>query len=108
MLIGNLVQQFRQTEEIILGKTNVFQLLILNEANNLAYNCTNTFWNLDHNSGGSSCGKAVIIVLGSSALGLGSDIGCSIRMPAYALLNVERLKPISGLLFFTHHRHYQF
>ena len=97
-----LVQRLRQAGAIILGKTNVFQLLILNEADNPVYNRTNNPWNRDRSSGGSSGGEAAIIAAGGSALGLGSDIGGSIRMPAHAC-GIHGLKPTSGRL--TMHGH---
>lgn len=99
---GLLVQRLRQAGAIILGKTNVFQLLILNEADNPVYDRTNNPWNLDRSSGGSSGGEAAIIAAGGSALGLGSDIGGSIRMPAHAC-GIHGLKPTSGRLTMQGH-----
>ncbi|HET8844574.1 MAG TPA: amidase family protein [Ktedonobacteraceae bacterium] len=93
---GPLVTRLRQAGAIILGKTNVSQLLLFGEAcNNPVYGRTNNPWDLARTPGGSSGGEAAIIAAGGSPLGLGGDIGGSIRLPAhfcglYSLLPTAR------------------
>src|SRR5581483_364958 len=76
------VARFRAAGAIILGKTNVSQLLLYIESDNPVYGRTNNPWNLDRSCGGSSGGQAAIIAAGGSSLGLGTDIGGSLRYPS--------------------------
>jgi fatty acid amide hydrolase len=94
---GPLVARLRAAGAIVLGKTNVPQLLIYNESDNPVYGRTNNPWNLERSSGGSSGGEAAIVAACGSALGLGSDIGGSLRAPAHAC-GIAALKPTSGRL----------
>lgn len=93
---GPLVQRLRRAGAVILGKTNVSQLLLSDgSCDNPVYGRTNNPWNPARTPGGSSGGEAAIIAAGGSPLGLGADIGGSIRMPAhfcglYALLPTAR------------------
>ena len=52
--------------------------------------------------GGSSSGEAVLIAAGGSPLGLGSDSGGSVRLPAH-YCGVAALKPTTGLVPSTGH-----
>lgn len=92
---GPMIQRLRQAGAIILGKTNVSQLVIYIEADNPLYGRTNNPWNLERTSGGSSGGEAAIIAAGGSAIGLGSDFGGSIREPAH-FCGIQGLKPTTG------------
>lgn len=94
---GPLVAQLRAAGAIILGKTNVPQLMILHETDNPLYGRTNNPWNVERTPGGSSGGEAAIIAAGGSPLGLGSDLGGSIRIPAH-FCGIHGLKPTSGRL----------
>ena len=92
-----LVERLRGAGAIVLGKTNVPQLLFYNETDNPLYGRTNNPWNLGRSTGGSSGGEAAMVAAGGSALGLGSDIGGSLRTPALAC-GINSLKPTSGRL----------
>jgi fatty acid amide hydrolase len=94
---GVLVARLRRAGAIILGKTNVPQAMLLNETDNPVYGRTNNPWNLDRGPGGSTGGEAAIIAAGGSALGLGNDVGGSIRQPAHSC-GICGLKPTSGRL----------
>ncbi len=87
------VARMRKAGAIILGKTNVAQLLYYIESDNPVYGRTNNPWNLDRSPGGSSGGQAAIIAAGGSPMGLGTDIGGSIRVPA-TFCGIAGLKPI--------------
>ena len=94
---GPLVTRLRQAGAIVLGKTNVSQLLLSlsGSCENPVYGRTNNPWNLARTPGGSSGGEAAIIAAGGSPLGLGADNGGSIRVPAhfcglYSLLPTAR------------------
>ncbi len=79
-----LVRRLRRAGAIILGKTNLPQLMLLHETDNPLYGVTNNPWNRARVPGGSSGGEAAIIAAGGSPLGLANDIGGSIRYPAHA------------------------
>jgi fatty acid amide hydrolase len=94
---GPLVQKLRQAGSIVLGKTNVPQLLATVEVDSAVYGRANNPWNLDRTPGGSSGGEAAIIAAGGSPLGLGGDLGGSVRVPAH-FTGIHALKPTSGRL----------
>ncbi len=94
---GPLVARLRAAGAIVLGKTNVPQLLLYNESDNPVYGRTNNPADPARSSGGSSGGEAAIIAAHGSPLGLGSDIGGSLRTPSHAC-GIAALKPTSGRL----------
>ena len=97
-----VVQAFRSAGGILLGKTNLFQMLMFNETDNPVYGRTNNPWDDSRSPGGSSGGEAAIIAAGGSALGIGSDIGGSVRLPAHSC-GVHAIRPTSGRLSMTGH-----
>jgi fatty acid amide hydrolase len=97
-----LVARLRAAGAVVLGKTNVPQLVLLNETDNPLYGRTNNPWNTERATGGSSGGCASLLSAGGSALSLGSDIGGSIRFPSHAC-GVSGLKPTSGRLTMLGH-----
>ncbi|MCB0207423.1 MAG: amidase, partial [Anaerolineae bacterium] len=94
---GPLVKRLRDAGAIILGKTNTSQLLVYIESDNDLYGRSNNPWNLERTPGGSSGGEAAIIASGGSPLGLGGDLGGSIREPAH-FCGIQGLKPTAGRL----------
>ncbi|MEX0937543.1 MAG: amidase family protein [Pirellulales bacterium] len=94
---GPLARRLRAAGAIILGKTNVPQLMLLHETDNPVYGRTNNPWDASRGPGGSSGGEAAIIAAGGSPLGLGSDLGGSIRQPAHSC-GICGLKPTSRYL----------
>ncbi len=89
------VTRTRQAGAIILGKTNDSQLLLFVESDNPVYGRTNNPWNLERSPGGSSGGQGAIIAAGGSPLGLGTDIGGSLRFPA-TFCGIASIKPTAG------------
>lgn len=77
---------------IVLGKTNVPQLLIFIESTNRVYGTTNNPHNPNFVPGGSSGGEGAIIGAGASPVGIGSDLGGSVRFPA-AFCGICSIKP---------------
>lgn len=65
------------------GITNVPEFLLWWDTNNRLYGRTNNPYDLSRISGGSSGGEAAILSSGGSVIGLGSDIGGSIRIPTF-------------------------
>jgi fatty acid amide hydrolase len=92
-----LVARLRQAGAIIVGKTNLSQLLMYVEADNPVYGRTNNPWNVERSPGGSSGGEGAIIAARGSALGIGTDIGGSVRVPAHSC-GIHSLKPTPGRL----------
>lgn len=86
------VRRLREAGAIVLGKTNVPQALIYNESSNALYGRTNNPWDVRRTPGGSSGGEAAIIAACGSPLGLGTDIGGSVRLPA-SFCGITSLKP---------------
>ncbi len=94
------VARLRAEGAIILGLTNVPEFLLAAESDNLLYGRSNNPYNVNYTCGGSSGGEAAIIAAGGSALGLGSDAGGSIRIPAH-YCGVAGFKPTRGLVPMT-------
>ena len=94
---GPLVTRLRGAGAIILGKTNIMQYLAGWESDNPVYGRTNNPWDLERSPGGSSGGESAIIAAGGSPLGLGGDLGGSVRVPAHCT-GIFGLKPTSNRL----------
>ncbi|MBF0105450.1 MAG: amidase [Deltaproteobacteria bacterium] len=77
------VARLKAAGAIPLGVTNVSEICMWMETNNLVYGRTKNPYNPSRIVGGSSGGEGAIIAAGGSPFGLGSDIGGSIRMPAF-------------------------
>ncbi len=83
------------TEEagaIMIGKTNVSQLLLFHESDNPLWGATNNPWAMERVPGGSSGGEAAAIAAGMTPWGIGADIGGSIRIPS-AFCGIAGIKP---------------
>ncbi len=71
-----VVARMREAGAILLGKTNVFE-------RDTVHAKTKNPYDLSRTPGGSSSGEAAIIAAGGSPLGLASDSGGRIRVPAH-------------------------
>jgi fatty acid amide hydrolase len=91
------VAALRASGAIPIAKTNLPQLMIFTETDNPLYGRTNNPWNLERSCGGSSGGEAAVIAAGASPLGLGNDIGGSLRIPA-AFCGIASIRPTAGRL----------
>jgi fatty acid amide hydrolase len=91
------VARLRAAGAIVLGKTNLSQLMIFIESDNPLFGRTNNPWNLKRSPGGSSGGQAAIVAAGGSPFGLATDIGGSIRVPA-TFCGIAGMKPTMGRL----------
>jgi fatty acid amide hydrolase len=80
---GTLVARLRRAGGIILAKTNLPQIMIWHECDNPVYGRTNNPWDLGRTPGGSTGGEAALIAARGSPLGLGNDLGGSIRVPSH-------------------------
>ena len=89
------VAALRAAGAIPIAKTNLPQLMIFTETDNPLYGRTNNPWDLERSCGGSSGGEAAVIAAGASPLGLGNDIGGSLRVPA-AFCGITSIRPTAG------------
>src|ERR1700734_4325520 len=80
-----------------MAKTNLPQLMIFTETDNPLYGRTNNPGDRERWCGGSSGGEAAVIAAGASPLGLGNDIGGSLRIPA-AFCGSTSIRPTAGRL----------
>ena len=91
-----LVAMVREQGGVILGRTNISQFNLYHEARNPLFGCTSNPFRLTHTPGGSSGGEAAAIAAGFSPMGIGGDIGGSIRVPAH-FAGICGLKPTLDL-----------
>ncbi|HEX8003435.1 MAG TPA: amidase [Mycobacteriales bacterium] len=91
------VRRVRAAGAIPIGVTNVSELAMWFEADNRVYGRTNNPYDVTRIVGGSSGGEGAAVGAGFAPFGLGSDIGGSIRMPAF-FNGVFGHKPSGGLV----------
>ena len=78
-----LVTLAKQAGAIPFARTNVPQLLMLPETFNAIYGTTCNPFDLGRSPGGSTGGECALIAARGSPLGLGTDVGGSVRIPAF-------------------------
>ncbi|XP_027034070.2 fatty-acid amide hydrolase 2-B isoform X1 [Tachysurus fulvidraco] len=103
------VALLKRAGAIPLGVTNTSELCMWLESNNHLYGITNNPYDTTRICGGSSGGEGSILGSAGSVIGIGSDIGGSIRMPCFfnglfghkatpgIVSNDGQLPPSSGL-----------
>lgn len=91
------VARYRAAGAIPLGVTNTSELCMWMESDNKLYGRSNNPYDPSRIVGGSSGGEGAIIGSGALSFGLGSDVGGSIRMPAF-FNGIFGHKPSSGLI----------
>lgn len=92
-----VVARLRAAGAIVMSKTNVPEMAMDYDCANPVFGATRNPWNLDRVPGGSSGGEAAALAAGMSPLGLGSDFGGSVRVPAH-FCGVAALKPSWGTI----------
>jgi len=92
---ATVVKRLRDAGAILLGKTNLPEMALAWETDNLVYGCTNNPYDLSRTPGGSSGGEAAIICSGGSPFGIGNDMAGSIRLPAH-FSGIAGIKPTFG------------
>jgi Asp-tRNA(Asn)/Glu-tRNA(Gln) amidotransferase A subunit family amidase len=98
-----VVARLRAAGAIVLGTTNVAEMLRGYESDTPLHGRTAKPWDLSRTPGGSSGGESAAIAAGCSAGGIGSDGGGSIRVPAH-FTGICGLKPTPGRLPSTGHQ----
>jgi Asp-tRNA(Asn)/Glu-tRNA(Gln) amidotransferase A subunit family amidase len=90
-----VVRAVRKAGAVIICKTNVPQTMLNFESVNPIWGRTLNPWNAQYTCGGSSGGEGVMLATDSSAIGIGSDVGGSLRIPAL-YCGIYSLKPTAG------------
>jgi fatty acid amide hydrolase 2 len=94
---ADVVALLRQAGAIPIGLTNVSELCMWHESFNEVYGRTNNVYHLGRTVGGSSGGEGCVLAAAGSVVGVGSDVGGSIRMPAL-FSGVFGHKPTTGIV----------
>jgi amidase len=90
-----LVERLRLAGAIILGKTNTPEYATDINTTNELFGQTRNPWDVNTTAGGSSGGTGAAIAAGIAPLGVGTDLGGSIRIPA-AFNGILGLRPSPG------------
>ncbi len=98
-----VVERLKNAGAIILGKTNLPELAMDAQTDNLIYGQTNNPYNIDYCAGGSSGGSAASVVAGIANIDIGNDLLGSIRIPAsycgaFSLTPTEHIIPHQGIV----------
>lgn len=96
------VERLEQGGAVILGKTNVPEMLRSYETDNHLAGYARNPWDPERTSGGSSGGEAAAIASFCSAGGIGTDGGGSVRIPAH-FCGIAGLKATRGRISLTGH-----
>lgn len=94
---AEMVKNMKNAGAILLGVTNIPQLNLWGETFNPLYGLTKNPYNTTRNVGGSSGGEACIIAACGSPMGLGTDIGGSVRIPSF-MCGIFGHKPTSDIV----------
>jgi len=94
---ATVIARMRRAGAILIGKTNCPPGGVGSDSWNPLHGGTRNPYDVNRSPGGSSSGEASIIAAGGSPLGIGSDSGGSIRMPAN-YCGIAALKPTAGLV----------
>jgi amidase len=86
------VERMRAAGAIPFARTNMPELGLRVHTHSATYGLTRNPWDSERTAAGSSGGEASAIAAGMSPLGLGNDIGGSLRNPAYAC-GIASIKP---------------
>jgi amidase len=89
------VERMRAAGGVALARTNMPDMGLRMNTQSSLYGDTHNPWKRGYTVGGSSGGEAASIASGMSPIGLGNDIGGSLRNPAYAC-GVCSIKPSRG------------
>ncbi|KAK0425657.1 hypothetical protein QR680_009304 [Steinernema hermaphroditum] len=94
---AEVVRRVKESGAIVLAVTNVPEVCMWWESVNSVYGRSRNPYDTRRITGGSSGGEGALISAAGSVIGIGSDIGGSIRMPAY-FNGVFGLKPTPGVV----------
>ncbi len=89
------VERLRAAGAIPFGRTNLPDFGLRVHTDSALHGLTRNPWNPQRTPGGSSGGEAAALATGMSPLGLGNDLGGSLRNPAHCC-GVASIKPSTG------------
>ncbi|CAA7267413.1 unnamed protein product [Cyclocybe aegerita] len=92
---ADIINQLLEAGAVLYVKTNIPQTMFAFECSNPVWGCTTNPYSDAYTCGGSSGGEAALLAMDGSAVGIGTDIGGSLRIPT-AYCGVYSLKPASG------------
>ena len=90
-----VVERMRRAGAIPIARTNMPDLGLRVHTHSSLHGPTRNPWSGAHTTGGSSGGEAAALATGMSPLGLGNDIGGSLRNPAHCC-GIASIKPTTG------------
>ena len=99
---ATVVTRLKDAGGIFIAKSNMPEFALWWETDNLVYGRTENPWMIGRTPGGSSGGEAASVASGMSPLGIGSDVGGSIREPAN-YCGIVGLKATHGRIPLTGH-----
>jgi amidase len=89
------VERLRAAGAIPIGRTNLPDFGLRVHTDSALHGLTRNPWNPQRTPGGSSGGEAAALATGMSPLGLGNDLGGSLRNPAHCC-GIASIKPSTG------------
>lgn len=92
-----IVERMRRAGAIPIGRTNLPDMGLRVHTDSSLHGLTRNPWHHDRTTGGSSGGEAAALASGMSPIGLGNDIGGSLRNPAHCC-GVASIKPTQGVV----------
>jgi amidase len=90
-----VVERMRAAGAIPIGRTNLPDMALRIHTVSSLHGLTRNPWHPDRTAGGSSGGEAAAVASGMSPIGLGNDIGGSLRNPANAC-GIASIRPSAG------------
>lgn len=90
-----VVERMRAAGAIPIGRTNMPEMGLRISTDNPLRGLTRNPWHPDFTAGGSSGGEGSAIAAGMSPIGIGNDIGGSLRNPAFCC-GIASIKPTHG------------
>lgn len=95
-----VVERMRSAGAIPLARTNLPDMGLRIHTDSSLHGLTKNPWHPNRTTGGSSGGEASALASGMSPIGLGNDIGGSLRNPAHCC-GVASIKPTTGIVPFA-------
>jgi len=95
-----VVERMKNAGAIALARTNLPDMGLRIHTDSSLHGLTKNPWNPHRTTGGSSGGEASSIASGMSPIGLGNDIGGSLRNPAHCC-GIASIKPTVGVIPFA-------
>lgn len=92
-----VVERMLAAGAIPVGRTNLPDMGLRIHTDSTLYGRTKNPWDAERTAGGSSGGEAAALATGMSPIGLGNDIGGSLRNPAHAC-GIASIKPSRGVV----------